>query len=232
MLQFCHTHLFVVSSCLTLKSAVSTVTPVEMKRHNFWCMGHQFCFTDGAIDIVWYKTRCGFRQGNLIRSESTNLGVVVCVSQMKAYLVILIFVAITNSVDVFALSTPGSSPLFCCVRDKGIILDNGHWWHDTACHGTMFITHKGIYLMTAAVDVSFTSVLLDLWRDPSIWSTPRAGLTTIGYLEDSHQPTTFEVWLLGKIAYGNDFQAFTTIITTDWLFEIDVVTIIAAGAPN
>jgi hypothetical protein len=39
----------------------------------------------------------------------------------------------------------------------------------------------------------------------------------------------FEVWLLGKIACGNKIQAFATVITTDWLFEIDMVIIIAPG---
>ncbi|KAG1882174.1 hypothetical protein F4604DRAFT_1678591 [Suillus subluteus] len=37
------------------------------------------------------------------------------------------------------------------------------------------------------------------------------------------QSTTFEVWLLGKIARENNIQAFATIITTDWLFEIDMI---------
>jgi hypothetical protein len=43
--------------------------------------------------------------------------------------------------------------------------------------------------------------------------------------------TTVEVWLLGKMARGHlDLQAFTTMITTDWLFEIDVVIIITPGS--
>ncbi|KAG1883714.1 hypothetical protein F4604DRAFT_1920220 [Suillus subluteus] len=74
-----------------------------------------------------------------------------------------------------------------------------------------------IYLMTAAVDLCFATTPPDLsGKDPSVWSEPRVALTTIGHSEDSSS------WLLGKTTHGGDTQAFATMITTDWLFEIDV----------
>jgi hypothetical protein len=40
------------------------------------------------------------------------------------------------------------------------------------------------------------------------------------------------VWLLGKMVHANDIHAFVAMITTDWVFEIDVVIDIAPRAAD
>ncbi|KAG2742170.1 hypothetical protein P692DRAFT_20879417 [Suillus brevipes Sb2] len=58
----------------------------------------------------------------------------------------------------------------------------------------------------------------DLWGHPRVWSKSKAALATVGCSsEDSRS------WLLGKASQGGRVQAFTTMITTKWSFEIDVL---------